>query len=113
MSRFFVILLVVIAALVILGAAISFDFFAIDSAIKNSIQNGKKHTIIIGEKDILVEVADTVAKRTKGLSGKETLPENEGLFFIFKEIGKHPFWMKDMRFPVDIIWIMGVSLWLA
>ena len=105
MSRFFIISLIVAVALVILGAAISFDFFEIDSAIKNSIQNGKKHTIIVGEKDILVEIADTMARRTQGLSGRETLPENEGLLFVFKETGKHPFWMRDMRFPIDIIWI--------
>lgn len=105
MSKLLILLFVGITALIILGAAISLDFFEVDSKIKNSIQDRKKYTIIVGEKDILVEVANTTAKRNLGLSGRETLPEKEGLLFVFKETGRHLFWMRDMRFPIDIIWI--------
>ena len=27
------------------------------------------------------------------------------MLFVFKEEGYYPFWMKDMKFPLDIIWI--------
>jgi uncharacterized membrane protein (UPF0127 family) len=54
-----------------------------------------------------VEISDTALKRTKGLSGRETLEENKGMLFIFQKPGKRSFWMAGMNFPLDIIWING------
>jgi hypothetical protein len=55
---------------------------------------------------IPVEVAKTDIQRRVGLSNQDSLPEGEGMFFVFtqKDI-KPPFWMKDMRFAIDILWI--------
>lgn len=68
--------------------------------------------IVRGEREITLpkgvvyaEVADTEASRTKGLSGRSGLKENEGLLFVFDHPGKYGFWMKDMLFAIDIIWI--------
>src|SRR3989344_4795926 len=36
---------------------------------------------------------------------RQDLAENEGMLFIFAESRQHPFWMKDMKFPIDIIWL--------
>ncbi|PIR37958.1 MAG: hypothetical protein COV34_02615 [Candidatus Zambryskibacteria bacterium CG10_big_fil_rev_8_21_14_0_10_42_12] len=52
-----------------------------------------------------VDVADTDAERIKGLSGKESLSERTGMLFIFEESAPRSFWMKDMRFSIDIVWI--------
>jgi YVTN family beta-propeller protein len=52
-----------------------------------------------------VELADTPDKRAQGLSGRADLPENQGLLFVFERPGHYFFWMKEMRFPLDIIWI--------
>ena len=41
----------------------------------------------------------------QGLSGRDGLGVNEGMLFAFDEPGTHGFWMKDMKFPIDIIWI--------
>ncbi len=57
-----------------------------------------------------VEIADTMAARAQGLSGRERLAENEGMFFIFPISAIYPFWMKDMKFPIDIIWIRGEKI---
>jgi len=57
-----------------------------------------------------VEVADTPEKRTQGLSGRESVPDDYGMLFIFDENAKHGFWMKDMRAPIDIIWIAENSV---
>ncbi len=54
---------------------------------------------------IEAEIADTLRKRTQGLSGRPGLAENKGMLFIFKIPYKYGFWMKDMNFPIDIIWI--------
>ena len=62
-------------------------------------------TITINNQKIIVEIADTPAKRERGLSGRESLPPNTGLLFVFDEPGQYGFWMKDMLFPIDILWL--------
>ena len=53
----------------------------------------------------VVEVVDTEEKRTLGLSGRESLLPEYGMLFVFEEPGHYSFWMKDMNFPIDIVWI--------
>ncbi|MEK7580118.1 MAG: DUF192 domain-containing protein [Patescibacteria group bacterium] len=65
----------------------------------------KKATIIIKDKIVLADAADTPYKLSKGLSGRENLAENQGMIFIFAQNGFYSFWMKKMNFPLDIIWI--------
>lgn len=43
--------------------------------------------------------------REKGLSGRVSLPTEEVMLFVFPEPGLHCFWMKDMQFPIDMIWL--------
>lgn len=63
-------------------------------------------SIIIGNDiTITAEIANTPDKRANGLSGKDALPVNTGMLFIFDEKGYYAFWMKDMNFPLDIIWL--------
>ena len=50
------------------------------------------------------EIADTPEKRIKGLSGRESLDEDAGLLFVYGEPGIYRIWMKDMNFPIDVIW---------
>tara|TARA_Y100000310_G_scaffold312831_1_gene360528 strand:- start:2586 stop:3041 length:456 start_codon:yes stop_codon:yes gene_type:complete len=69
------------------------------------IDISKTAIIKIKEIQIAVEIADTPQKHKQGLSGRESLPKNEGLLFIFNKSDTHGFWMKDMNFPIDIIWI--------
>ena len=52
-----------------------------------------------------VEVADTDEARTRGLMFRPSLAEGEGMFFVFPESAVYPFWMKNMRFPIDIVWL--------
>lgn len=63
-------------------------------------------TVTIGEDiRVRVDVVATPATRAQGLSGREGLAEDEGMLFLFDLPGKYQFWMKDMLFPIDIIWI--------
>lgn len=59
----------------------------------------------IGGKIIQIEIADTDAERIQGLSDRTSLPQDTGLLFIFPTPTTPGFWMKDMRFPIDIIWL--------
>jgi uncharacterized protein len=51
------------------------------------------------------EVAGTQAARRIGLSNRVGLAQNCGMLFIHPRTGFHPFWMKDTRFPLDILWM--------
>ena len=64
-----------------------------------------KNYVVIGETKLNVQVADSESERERGLSGKSSLNPGTGLLFVFDETGAHGIWMKDMLFPIDIIWI--------
>jgi uncharacterized membrane protein (UPF0127 family) len=65
----------------------------------------KYNQIKIGSQEIKAEVVDNEAARMKGLSGKDSIDNNEGMLFVFEKPDIYPFWMKDMKFAIDIIWI--------
>jgi len=50
-------------------------------------------------------IADTPSERTQGLSGRESLAENQAMLFVFDYPDYHKIWMKDMKFPIDVIWL--------
>jgi len=54
---------------------------------------------------IHVSVADTGATRELGLGGHAPLAADEGMLFVFQQDAVNKFWMKDMTFPLDIIWL--------
>lgn len=58
-------------------------------------------------KDICVqaEIADSEAKKTRGLMYRESLAWESGMLFIFDEEALHSFWMKNTLIPLDMIWI--------
>jgi len=57
------------------------------------------------EKVIPAILAQTPVELSQGLSGRESLPMDQGMLFAFPQPGNHGFWMKEMRFPIDIIWL--------
>lgn len=78
-------------------------FFQFNSNANNS--GGPKSTVKINNRTFKVEVMDTPEKQQQGLSGREKLPQNQGMLFVFDEKSYHYFWMKNMNFPIDIIFI--------
>lgn len=54
---------------------------------------------------LTLEVADTLSLRRQGLSGRKPLKENTGMLFLYDIPGEYGFWMKDMNFAIDIIWL--------
>src|SRR3989338_1806519 len=51
----------------------------------------------------------------QSLSGRSGLAEGEGMLFVFPQDGKYGFWMKDMRFSIDILWLnaSGMVVYMA
>ncbi|HEX7724561.1 MAG TPA: DUF192 domain-containing protein [Candidatus Paceibacterota bacterium] len=54
---------------------------------------------------IRVEIAATDAARERGLSNRTSLSADSGMLFVFPNAGMYGFWMKDMHFPLDMVWI--------
>ncbi len=59
----------------------------------------------IGAYVVHAEVATTPAARSKGLGGRESMADDAGMLFVFPNARQATFWMKDMRFPLDFVWI--------
>ena len=66
--------------------------------------DNSKYVEIAGQK-VAVELALTNEAKEQGLSGRTALGENEGMLFVFDRPDKYSFWMKGMKFPLDIIWL--------
>jgi uncharacterized membrane protein (UPF0127 family) len=58
--------------------------------------------IIVGERKIAVEIADTSLSRDMGLMFRNHLPENGGMLFIFEDSSPRRFWMKNTQIPLSI-----------
>jgi len=61
--------------------------------------------ITIGEQRFTAEIAETDSEKAMGLSNRDKLAPNAGMLFVFNPPETSFFWMKDMRFKLDIIWI--------
>ena len=55
--------------------------------------------------ELNADVPITSELMARGLAVKNQLKESEAMLFVFEESGQHSFWMKDMKFPIDIIWL--------
>jgi len=65
----------------------------------------KKVEVEIGTNLLSVDIADNNCKRELGLSNRISIKSEGGMIFIFEKAGNYGFWMKDMNFPIDILWI--------
>jgi hypothetical protein len=118
MRGFLIALGVVIVCALISG---SFFFFymrsnRVDMATTLSDFPGyKTETIVIDGEDIHVAIADTPALQELGLGNRNGLPDGEGMLFVFTTDSEEAFWMKDMHFSIDMIWIsvQGNIVYLA
>lgn len=61
--------------------------------------------IRIGTVELIVEVARTNESRMSGLSNRPVLEQGKGMLFEFDQDDRYSFWMKEMKFPIDIIWL--------
>lgn len=64
-------------------------------------------TVRIEQRVWSVEIADTPAERTRGLGYRDRLCTDCGMLFVFDTPNRHSFWMKGMRFPLDLVFIDG------
>ncbi|MDD4027174.1 MAG: DUF192 domain-containing protein [Candidatus Shapirobacteria bacterium] len=90
-------ILIIIFPIIIIAILIWRLFFYLPSADFVDIK--------INNTNYKIELAKTVAQKTKGLSQREKLCSNCGMLFIFGYETELPFWMKDTLIPLDMIWL--------
>jgi uncharacterized membrane protein (UPF0127 family) len=91
--------LVVLAVVIVL---------AIGQKIYNSMWT--KATIQIAGQQLRVLVADTYDHRLQGWSGKKDMGKYDGMLFVFPRPGRPEIVMRDMNFPLDVVWINGTEI---
>ena len=81
------------------------QFFAFNQSFAEEIVYSHAIVTTSTGEEIPVEVADTLKKRSLGLGKRTFLKKGWGMLFVFEKRKPHRFWMKDMQFPLDIIWL--------
>lgn len=98
--RFFFYSLVSLTVLALAGVAVFLVFYILPQTPRDDFA-----TVRIGKTNVIAEIAATPAEQVRGLGGREALADGAGMLFVFPQSGVHSFWMKDVKFPIDIIWI--------
>ncbi len=80
-------------------------FLLVDN--NHEFREADKLQVSINGISIPVEVANNENNRRLGLSYREALDKDSGMLFDMQSRRVFSFWMKDMNFPLDIIWIDG------
>lgn len=62
-------------------------------------------TLEVGGHEVTVEVAESDAERQQGLMGRDSLPEDHGMLFVYSRPQTLSFWMRDTEIPLDIAYI--------
>ncbi|TSC52444.1 MAG: hypothetical protein LiPW41_214 [Parcubacteria group bacterium LiPW_41] len=86
------------------GVAIGAGIFSFVVLNKTQTLENKKE-VRVNNQIIIAEVVKTDKARERGLSGRESIGVNEGMLFEYLGNEQVTFWMKDMKFPIDIVWI--------
>jgi len=76
-------------------------------AFRSLMHTSQAEIVFTNKQTITAEVVKTDEAREKGLSNRSNLGVDKGMLFEFEQPGLHVFWMKDMNFPIDLIWIDG------
>lgn len=61
--------------------------------------------LTIQNQQFIIEVAKSTEELQTGLSGRTSLAPNHGMLFVFDKDDTWGIWMKDMRIPLDIVWL--------
>lgn len=88
--------LLVAVGIIFIGLLIAFGVAKYDQPDQLLKVNNKTYHLL---------VASTPTEQTKGLADRASLPPNEGMLFVFTKPAVQCFWMKDMHFSIDMVWV--------
>lgn len=89
------------SAILVLGL---FFFFLATAFWPESSKDTEAEVLLRGA-EFSVDIVRGPLERSRGLSGRDSLPEFGGMLFQFEKPGVYSFWMKGMHFSIDIIWL--------
>jgi len=92
--------------IVVIGLAV-IKFTGVSSLIPSFSKSDARTSI--KESVFKTEIARSEKEKEIGLSKRKSLDKDTGLLFVFDKKDKHAFWMKDMLFPIDIVYIEKTS----
>jgi len=76
-----------------------------ETILPNKVNKSINKSITLAGHKLDVEIADTPKKKERGLSGRKTLAENSAMIFPYNPPERVVFWMPDMNFPIDIVYV--------
>jgi uncharacterized protein len=85
--------------------AVALTALALAACGSSSAEKASTVSVRVGGAALQADVAETAAAREHGLSGRARLPEGRGMLFVYHDHAERSYWMKGMRFPIDIVWI--------
>lgn len=104
-GRFWVIFLLALVASILIGVRGVMPWLRNQKLEVGSKNSDNLQVLLVGDVRVLIEVAETTEEIMLGLSGRDQLGRDEGMLFVFRERQTPTFWMKDMNFSLDFIWI--------
>jgi uncharacterized membrane protein (UPF0127 family) len=72
---------------------------------RNIQTTSEQNILTIDNTTLKLIIADSPDEQSKGLSDRPSLDPNSGMLFVFEKPGHYGFWMKDMHFNIDMIWL--------
>ena len=62
-------------------------------------------TVAVRNSTFIVDIAITAKEKEIGLGYRESLPSDHGMLFVYDHKEIYSYWMRNMKFPIDIVWI--------
>jgi uncharacterized membrane protein (UPF0127 family) len=90
--------------IILLGLLVLFFIFIKGQSV-SSFPGYKEAQLNLHGHNLRLYIADNDKTREQGLSGIKKLKDNEGMVFVFRKPDYYAFWMKDMNFPLDFIYV--------
>ncbi len=81
------------------------DSAAEGASVERSPAGFRVTTIEVGGHEVAVEVAESDADRQQGLMGRDSLPPDRGMLFVYSRPQTLSFWMRNTEIPLDIAYI--------
>ena len=70
-----------------------------------SLRSNGLQSLKIGDDSLQISFAKTIEEKKAGLCCRDSLPEDQGMLFMYDTPGVHQFWMKNTRIPLDMYWL--------
>ncbi len=62
-------------------------------------------TLTVGARSFTLDISSTPEQQRQGLGGRSSMPSDQGMVFVFDQVASQCMLMKNMQFPIDIVWL--------